>query len=137
MPKCDCGAKHTSHKNLHSDWCEVIRLTNKTTIQNFGRMEFKRLDGSKIKITIKDGGVHIADMDYRFRGGEFKPGVVTMTIQGQDFKAAVQQCVDYLQDCINDDRIDSWIRYRYEAEKEWKEENEKQTNSEEDTGTAV
>lgn len=21
--ECDCGAKHTSHPNLHSDWCKI------------------------------------------------------------------------------------------------------------------
>lgn len=24
--KCDCGAKHTSFPNHHSDWCTVIKL---------------------------------------------------------------------------------------------------------------
>jgi len=26
---CDCGSKHTSHPNLHSDWCRANKKTKK------------------------------------------------------------------------------------------------------------
>lgn len=122
MVRCNCGAKHTRHsKDMHSDWCDVIQKTNTVVRNNFGRLEFKRVDESKIEVYLKDGKLHVADMDYRFSHGDFKAGVMNVTIHGQELRQAILQCVDYLQDAINDDRIDKWIPHRQQAVKKWKE----------------
>ena len=124
MTRCNCGAKHTSFKNTHADWCDVIRHTNRVVLENFGRMEFRIINDSKIKVIIKDGDTHIADLDYSWRRGDFEPGVMSTTINGSDMKSAILQCVDYLKESINDDRIDRWIPLRTKAKQEWNEKNQ-------------
>ena len=111
MPKCNCGAKHTRDaKNIHSDWCDAIRLLSPVMLENFGRFQFKRVDNQTIDVIIKDGNHKVGTLGYEFRSGIFNENH-----NFKDLRHAVLQCIEFLVDSINDDRMQEWLPYRKQA----------------------
>lgn len=124
MPKCDCGAKHTKMPNIHSHWCKVMTETPKSLWHNFGMLKFKKIDNKTIQVIYKDGNVDLGSFDYEYRRGEFKSGTFNQSVHCGEFRSAVLQCIDFLVDSINDDRICEWRAETMKARKLWELENE-------------
>ncbi len=115
MGRCDCGAKHTSFPNHHTDWCNALRGISKDILHNFARIGFKRVDDKTIDVILKETGQKLGILEYAYWRGEFNQGSYRENYNSGDTRSAVLGCIMHLASSIQDDRLEEWRRYNLEA----------------------
>lgn len=121
MNKCNCGAKFTSFPSQHHDWCEVIKNTSEVVLHNFARMMFKRTDDKTINVILKETGQLLGSVDYEYWRGDFRVGIFRETHNGKEARSAILGCLEYLTECIRDDRLVEWRPHTVAARREYQE----------------
>lgn len=120
MSVCNCGAKHTEQSNTHSDWCDALKGFSESLLEEYGTLKFKRVSDSKIEIIYKPEKRRIATVSYRYSmsNGKFCTGIMDIDPGYTDWRRTLVECIRFLENSINDDRIKEWKKYTEKARKE-------------------